>query len=203
MSNFGSFGEPLGELEVPDVGGPIRAWRVWRVDEFRGRWGLSSARIRARTSHLPLIDGRISRTSQGSVYWPVGGLEARCLCRAYQSKRVRVAAEHLPHDPCPGPPPRHHWMGYGCGVYGMRDRGKLLNAIWPQGAHVLGQVELGGRVWEHREGWRAQYARVVSLDLPLADLAHQVGWYELHDVLQELARRYRVPYELKRMRGVI
>lgn len=167
---MGEFGDSVGEIRVEDLAEPIRAWRVWRVTSFgEMRWLTSS--------HLTQ-DGWCGR--RGNCPWPPEGIEARCYCAQMQAANRfpprRTYPDDRPmHAECPGPPTRRQMVnsaGYGCGIYGMRERDELLETHWACGAHVLGVVELGGRVWEHDRGWRAQYARVHTLETLLPEYRH-------------------------------
>ena len=65
-----------------------------------------------------------------------------------------------------------------CGVYAWREPHKLgpkmsPGAPDPYGAHVLGVVQLWGRIIEHPLGYRAQHGRVVALQW--SDLAEAVA----------------------------
>lgn len=144
-----------------------------------------------------MLDSRmpqtISHTDDRGIYWPVGGIEARCLC---VDVRLDGTEAEMNHE-CPCPPRRPELLRrtWGCGIYAMRTRGDLVRSDWVTGSHVLGQVELGGRIWTHDLGYRAQYARVAALEQPLTDMAFSFGWSPMIDVLRKLADRYRVPLE--------
>lgn len=70
---------------------------------------------------------------------------------------------------CSDPPSkeRHDRYGRGCGIYAMH-RPEPLHAITWRAIYappIWGAVEGWGRVIWHRDGWRAQFARVLALVL--------------------------------------
>lgn len=195
LENFGAPRE-----EIPDLAEPLEAWRAWRIGLYRGQPALRSVRIQAPTwargTGVPMpttVDG------EGGIYWGVRGVEARCLCIERTLDREEMPAfRWRRHDP-PGPYREGNYTGgHGCGLYAMKDPGQLRRSPWVQGAHVVGRCELGGRVWEHEFGYRAQYARVTALGPTLGDLRVSMRHpEEARIVLVAVARRYGVPLELE------
>lgn len=194
MTQFGdAAGSPIVDLAVP-----IRAWRTWTVRELgdgRG-WTLASYAMTPLGEVLP-------PGSRMQCRWNPRGMEARCYCPEmargrdpYTGRRPALLEEAGRHAECPGPPPGANaeglmGAGYGCGIYGMRTEDALMGSQWVVGAHVVGEVELGGRVWEHELGFRAQYARVVRIGEPLVTLP--LGWWDrVPLILRSLRRRYGV-----------
>lgn len=125
---------------VEDLAEPIVAWRGWRT----------------------LFDGRL-RSSLFRDVW-TREMVAECHCPLFVSDTRK----------CPEVPGRPHdgihydakldrlvGRGFGCGLYAMKTREGLAKEYGH--LNVQGQVELGGRVWEHAGGYRAQYARVIGL----------------------------------------
>lgn len=171
---------------VEDVAEPVRAWRGWTVRRHQGRGTWHLASLTMTTRGIPMLGG-------ASLFWPTGGIVARCYCR---EARRGEAGKPL-HALCPGPPPEAAERGLnphgnGCGVYGMKTPGDLMGSEWARWAHVLGEVELGGRLWEHGKGWRAQYARVVRLG-PLRDVTREAlreNFLDPRRVEQEIIERY-------------
>lgn len=146
---------------IEDLTEPIRAYRAWSTRRHWGRWGLYSVHSFER------------RFGPGKkhTYWRPGGLEARCFCLRHRDEQG---------PPC-SPPPlirrrcrapdgsvmtlsyRSSQIGFGCGIYAMKSLHDLKNTHWFHWGDVWGEIELGGRVWPHAGGYRAQYARVVSI----------------------------------------
>jgi hypothetical protein len=166
------FGEAARSPVVPDAAEPVLAWRAWHMMYEGAGFQLSS----------------LSK----NIIWPPDGLRAECLCSEFApwlSRRNR-------HRKVPGlPHPSPDIRGYGCGIYGMRSYEIFAQSSWGSGVPVHGAVHLGGRVWRHELGWRAEYAKVVYL----------VRMTSSDDALRELARRYEVPVLTQaqaRLRGV-
>jgi hypothetical protein len=68
-------------------------------------------------------------------------------------------------SPCSDPPcrpERHHPWG-NCGIYGFKSPDRLS---WETPWTVKGKIRLWGRAWEHREGWRAEWAEVAGILTP-------------------------------------
>lgn len=124
---------------VPDLPEPITAYRAWK-------WN---------GEHL---------TGFGAVEWPHDDLihaEHRCSTSAY----AQIAFLVTTVNPCietPSATGKDH-AGYGCGIYGYRTMDQFVAHADYSGTTVWGQVELGGKVYEHTEGYRAEYGRVVAL----------------------------------------
>ena len=82
--------------------------------------------------------------SLNGTEWPYGTIEAACPIHGGEDRHI------VPMRGCR------------CGIYAMTDQVRLYTSsflIYP----VVGKVELFGKVIEHQYGYRAQYARVVSL----------------------------------------
>lgn len=190
-----SFGEGV---TVEDAATPIVAWRVWGVRYLRRSWHLASCAMTPA--------GRVDAPFHSQLIWPTDGLEAQCFCAqmrdmwAYDGRSLRYKALHGPGE-CPGPPAEvdgfsPNLVGYGCGIYGMKDRDHLVQSKWGQWACAVGLVELGGRIWEHSEGYRAQYARVRHVESLLYGGENHITKIAraqaipVVDVLHELRIRY-------------
>lgn len=149
MSDFGD----TGEL-VPDLPAPIRAYRAWSTDGTR-------------------------LMGMGGVIWPAGEpLKARCQSIAhprgdYHRRSLAMSYSLTGHyeEPtpviheCPSPNSDDH-HGYGCGIYAYRDPSRFVGSrtyvnVDDEG-QVIGCVELGGKVYEHEHGYRAEYAMPVA-----------------------------------------
>lgn len=99
--------------------------------------------------------------------------------------------------PCDGPPcsgRRHGIIGYGCGLYAVK---KLSTALIELNTGVLGKVLLGGKVWDHELGYRAEKAQIVGLyGQPAFDRYERyVEWRPLLTSLwiYELCKAYEIP----------
>jgi hypothetical protein len=100
--------------------------------------------------------------------------------------RAAWLAAECSHDGCDTPGER-----CSCGVYAARDRAHLLHMGFSRRTYnespiVIGEVGLVGKVIPGSQGWRAQKARPVRLELP-----HQ-HWR----LMPSLRATYRVPVAL-------
>lgn len=75
-----------------------------------------------------------------------------------------------------------HAIGDGCGIYAYKEpvawtnrAGSTTGTVW-----VVGTVLLWGALFEHEQGYRAEYGQVVEL-------------VNTHQLARELARIYKVP----------
>ena len=142
-------GPGLETLDV-DALGPLEGWRAWRV-------------YRAVLWLLPLADIPGAWTPEPEA--------ARCWKPLYDDRS-------LGESPHPAPAPGCH-----CGYWALRE----LRPEWLAGAGaigstfalfdallggrvVLGRVKLWGRVIPYERGWRAEYAKPLSLLSPLGAL---------------------------------
>jgi hypothetical protein len=166
---------------TPDLAEPILAWRGWN-------WSVDDD-----------DDLRLSSIFEDTV-WPVDGLIARCLCVEFAEWSSEVVTVKNRHRKIPGPPNHNpHNRGYGCGIYGMRNYADYANSSWST-ALVHGGVYLGGRVWTHAYGWRAEYARVACLVYSPGLTFGGYDWY-----VSRLALTYGVPVLTRKdaLRGAI
>lgn len=185
---------------VEDLAGPILAWRGWGVgtdasiDEVR-RVVHSAAlgnRLQNFNPKLTLIS---TSTLGGLRAWPTGregGLVAECRCnwRFRRHRRVPGRGPGLGALILQGP--RVRTCGYGCGIYAMTSYEKYVVSPWGN-SPIRGAVLLGGRVWEHQDGYRAEKATVQCLVLRgLEGLRHEMEAATDRQV-QQLADRYEVP----------
>lgn len=182
---------------LEDLATPIVAWRGWTIRWVGGRLELASvmATPQGRVG-MPLVGqgGRIIGGVEDyrRYRWPPGGVEAECYCATMNDNAPESVRRSLRHEVVPGPPITWTGDGFGCGVYAMKTREQLRSSVWGQFADVLGEVELGGRVWEHELGYRAQHARVrrlveVTPHLRLSGTTWKRGGLTL---LRELSYRY-------------
>jgi hypothetical protein len=183
MSDFGW--NQAAPTPIEDLAEPLVGWRGWSIYGTGGNRG-------ELTGRLYSISG-ISRHPP----WPTGeegGMRAECYCAC----RCALA---------PGNPRTYtsYGGGYGCGIYAMRSYRDLVETPWGSGRYtVIGQVKLGGRVWAHRSGWRAQFASVSALaPVDAAELQRRVCSCEIceqyftvrvePELIDRIAARYGVP----------
>lgn len=145
--------------DSPDLIQPVVGYRAW---EPCGRTELCSHGL-------------------GGLEWQPGVNHAECRLRQVRTVELgRREAEDTPHD-APG-------GDCECGLYCMHSiSGELL--AWGQRGAAVGAVVVWGRVAVHREGMRAEYARIVALGLP--DRA--VLSPSLRQQHEQIAARYGVP----------
>lgn len=189
MTGRKMFGAPDPQ-PVEDLAEPIRAWRGFQVDLRNGQLVLCSTHCSVRMlAWVRLRRGQLRPpvTDHNHVYWRPEGMEAICLCDMYYASQGQ-------HEQPPGPMAKPgSYGGYGCGLYAMRHLSDLRATSWGYVSVMFGQVELGGRVWPHEGGYRAQYARVVSL-LEGVNSSRSYGGYPIFDKdVVEMADRYGVP----------
>jgi hypothetical protein len=126
-------------VRVPDLPEPIVAYRAWR------RLG----------KHLASALG-------GSDIWrPEEPLRARCLGGLYGPplwRRGPMSFDYVEPEP---PPHRSPALQCGCGIYGYKTAAHMEQTMGSlRSANIIvGEVLLWGRVFEHEEGWRGEFAR--------------------------------------------
>lgn len=135
---------------IEDLAEPITAWRVWRWDRSRNV-SIWERKVK--------IEGKLVSTS-GYVPWE-REMEAVCLC-------PRLNSHHGIDRECllvPGPANRPMMYGLGCGLYAVKKPEDLRRWTYclANNANVVGTVQLGGRVYEHSWGYRAQHARITGI----------------------------------------
>lgn len=128
---------------APDAIEPVVGWRVWRV--FNTNDGLRLGSV---------------------VYWqrqqwaPRERHKAECLAFA---KGERTRCDDAPHRPCT------------CGIYAARHVAGARGYVSPYSLNTnqgvcawlaIGRVNLWGRIVEHKDGYRAQYAYPKQILLP-------------------------------------
>lgn len=128
------------ELAIaPDYAEPLRAWRLWEVEDLD-----ATPRLRS-----------LYRFS----FWPVGApLEARC-----EAQRFR-----LPRRPRHAAPTETCTCGiYGAPFELIRRKMAIDHGLPPGCLFVIGTVSLWGDVVECERGWRAAFAYPSRLFVPL------------------------------------
>ena len=162
------------------VVGPIKGYRLWYA-----RWD----------GNAPVL-----QSLHRSTIWPTGGpLQATCEQRPASLAawiRSKLTRSHQTH-------PSPAWQ-CACGIYALRhlEDGELPDispgacARWMRGlgVQVLGGVLLWGRVIQHEKGFRAKYARPMSLarDVPRTGLSRSVE-SEIEALFDAVAKRYGIP----------
>lgn len=197
MSEF----DRRSRVPIEDLAEPILAWRGWGVGIDMALEDIHARieDIRSGRSTEPMLEfprRLLSTSTLGGVRpWPTsreGGLVAECRCN-WRFRR---------HRKTPGKPPgRLAWLchgprvansGYGCGVYGVKSYRQFIASPWGN-ATIVGCVLLGGRVWEHQGGYRAEKATVAGL----VNLGYTGAQANLEGkdeaTIQYLAGRYGVP----------
>jgi len=160
-------------VTAPLVVGPLQAYRYWRVDREGGQ---------------PVL-----RSLYYATPWPAHGpLQAAC-----EAAPCRLAAWVRQVLSRRGGRRRAPIWGCHCGIYGVTrmdhvepiamlpqpQRGLVVES-WP----VVGVVLLWGRVIQHAHGYRAEYARPVTLFAAPAQLRGR----ESRAVIEAAAHRYAI-----------
>lgn len=139
ISASGPIADTFGDVIVPDVIGEIEAWRVWRVLDPYGSPQLQSLGAGGR--------------KHASIWTPQKIMEAYC------------DREHVvPNERC------------SCGFYAAKTREHLLEMSYHRGFDfddptdvlVIGTVAMQGKIIPGTQGWRAQRARPVSVEVPFS-----------------------------------
>jgi hypothetical protein len=153
-------------MTPPLVLGPVQAYRSWHIRWHYGQPVLGSV----FHSTLWPASGPLHATCERGT-----GLLTACLRRFFSSPQTHAAPE---------------W-GCECGVYALArldgDPGPRLSPAYESGGiRVKGVVLLWGRVIQHTQGYRAEYARPLKL-LAASPLAHD---HDVRLLLQAIAQRY-------------
>jgi hypothetical protein len=178
----------MGSPEIYDFAEPIKAYRWW--------------------GYYPKYPYLTSR----ETFWRPGEpMVARC--RGCYSTFVERQQEMMKNPSCTAPMPSNFFSGsphalpsaaqnvfLGCGFYGFK---ALERAYFdrPSTYNILGIVELGGKIFEHKRGFRAEKARIVALYDVDARVDPLLGGYLGlthiltidHESRVALAKRYEVP----------
>lgn len=185
---------------IEDLAEPILAWRGWGVgvdaslEEIHQM--IEEVRLGERKGNVEFSRRLLSTSALGGVRpWPTareGGLVAECRCN-WRFRRHRQVPGKAPGRMawlCHGP--RVANSGFGCGVYGIKTYRKFVESPWSN-ATVHGAVLLGGRVWEHHDGYRAEKAAVAALVTQgYTGITARVHGKD-DGTVQMLAERYDVP----------
>jgi hypothetical protein len=131
---------------IYDVAEPITAYRCWKVVDLPDR---------------PLTLTAVSFDE----FWG-RDTEAKACGMANVNTTWHIPeAEETQVPLCDGPPcsqkKKATMIGSGCGIYCMKTPGFAMgNMPWDG---VLGQIKISGRFFPHRNGYRAEKARIVGL----------------------------------------
>lgn len=142
-------------IAVPDYMGTLVGWRAWGVYP---------------DADPPLLQ---SLKYAGAVWTPGERMEATC-------GGARIAAWHSKDEGIPG-------NNCGCGLYAAKTREHLQSMNYHRYDaerrglfHVMGEVELWGRVVEGTQGWRAEFGYPRTLYVP----------FEAHRLVKPLRDSY-------------
>lgn len=153
----------MSEITVPDGIEPIRAYRGWKVEEWRGM-----VRLKSFTQDVDWpVDGPVTATCRADRSW----MPILHMMRAWQTVTTTnttntgevVAVTDPEDDPLlhrKAPSPQCV-----CGVWGVADPWKIkpYDHEWASEKAIVGVVELWGKVIVGTSGWRAEYARPVEI----------------------------------------
>ncbi len=164
---------PEAQPTAPLVVGPLRGYRYWHAEWDSGQ---------------PVL-----RSLYHSTVWPAQGpLHASC------EKRPGTVVAWIRSLFSSQPQETHHAPGTACecGIYALTrvdaiEPRELLPQVCHPGldVYVLGVVMLWGRVVQHGQGYRAEYARPLRL-LTTPPLARTTG---IRTLLDAVATRYGIP----------
>jgi hypothetical protein len=149
----------MTDIVVPDVAGEILGWRAWKV----------------------VGNGPYTRLQSVNAHEMFGVPRELCIWPTNRWMLAACVRGHVdvPHEGCK------------CGLYAAETRSYLLQYGYANYEHVLddlviGVVGLVGKVIPGTQGWKAQRARVVRLEVP----------YEKEPLARRLGELYRVPVGL-------
>lgn len=143
----------------------------------------------------PFSNGRL-RSIVFEDEWPpasYGGMTAQCHFRRSPEWWFEWIKTHvLPDRACKSSPgERCKSRDHPCGIYAYKSP-LLLKQRWQFGV-VFAEVLLGGRVFRHEYGWRAQYAAVSGIYTFVPPGMSPRLREERMDRLSNIAERYEVP----------
>jgi hypothetical protein len=167
------------------------AFRSWTLD--RARLTLGSTTPAGGFQKKSARDAWMA----GALAAPLGAwpkhdsLEANCNARnTYEDDEAFEEAHFAGNDgrvAIPGPECKGT-RGHGCGIYATTDL-SIINTYLSRTAPILGIVEMGGRVLDCAQGYRAEFASVAAILLIDEVLTKPIG----HSLLEKVANIYGVP----------
>jgi hypothetical protein len=179
---------------VPDVPQTFLAFRTWTLDKARMQLGSTTPaggyRAKGKAAKELWMANALG-VNLGA--WPKDGecLTAKCTARSDFEDDDAYEAAHLyagdGRVASPGPECKGSG-GHGCGIYATTDLG-VINTYLSRTAPVMGVVELGGRVLECPQGYRAEFVRVAAILLIDEVLTKPLS----QDMLRKVAKAYGVP----------
>jgi hypothetical protein len=183
----------MTDMTVPDVPQTFLAFRTWSLD--KAHMSLGSTTPAGGFSKAKGVKELWMANALGAPLgaWPKDGecLTAKCSARESFDNDEAFEAAHLfagdGRIASPGPECKGSG-GHGCGIYATTDLG-IINTYLSRSAPVMGLVELGGRVLECPQGYRAEFARVAAILLIDEVLTKPLS----HDVATKVADTYGVP----------
>jgi hypothetical protein len=147
---------------MPVIHGEIVCYRWWRV------WAQPHPRLAAISRHVPWAAGTnrfhcVRNWTRAGDRWGLARYAA-----------LLAPAHHTPHASC-------H-----CGLHALHRPHVTEPGIPPQPMIVHGAIQAWGEVEAHRDGFRAEYARIVALTVDPCELTPP-------SVVRAVAGAYRVP----------
>jgi hypothetical protein len=131
-----------------DLAEPIEAYRCWRIGGAVGNRAVTLGALSFGVSWEPEMTA-LPCLESGQLY---------SFQRGYGNK----AAPACDGPPCGGDRYSNPGVvGHGCGIYALKS---LIGALANIGHDcVAGKVLLGGKVWPHENGYRAEKAKIAGL----------------------------------------
>lgn len=153
-------------MRVPDYVEPTVGYRMWNVSQLDGLWYLSSI-------------------ANVGVLWPTNG-PLHAVHHGDEAKWLALNIFHMSEAGSELNPPTVPVKGCSCGIYAYASPERMFTSA--EGVlfrRVIGEVKMWGKVWEHEDGYRAEYARPSALWA----VRRGMGLPAVH----ALAARYDVP----------
>lgn len=141
---------------VYDFAEPIEAYRCWRLTPWANRVDSVHPKVSLRLAALSF-----------STVWDREMTAVPCVRSSpeYHAGVISSGLVKCDGPPCAGKgnPNNKGTLAYGCGLYALKT---LSGALFEMGFNpdlVVGKVLLGGKVWPHESGYRAEKAQIVGL----------------------------------------
>lgn len=135
------------DLEESLVAEPVTGLRAWQVArpqqvvlnaDTLAR--MAKAHEEGRNPFLGLLGPRLAAIAGNGAMWDRATL-ARC----------NHGSHDAPHSDC------------SCGLWAIKDETKLMGILQAYNACAYGRVQMWGRIVEHKDGYRAQYAKPIDI----------------------------------------